>query len=51
VAHYLWLSGTQMIDGLALGETTPGSEAALIGAAGLLLVFIKAWLVRQGIFL
>jgi chromate transporter len=24
VAHYGWLSPTQMIDGLALGETTPG---------------------------
>ncbi|MBF0096447.1 MAG: chromate efflux transporter [Magnetococcales bacterium] len=24
VEHFHWLSGTQMIDGLALGETTPG---------------------------
>jgi len=23
VEHYHWLSATQMIDGLALGETTP----------------------------
>ena len=24
VEHFGWLTGTQMIDGLALGETTPG---------------------------
>ena len=24
VEHYQWLTATQMIDGLALGETTPG---------------------------
>ena len=37
VEHYQWLSGTQMIDGLALGETTPGPlimVAAFVGFVG-----------------
>ena len=37
VEHYQWLSGTQMIDGLALGETTPGPliiVVAFVGFAG-----------------
>jgi chromate transporter len=27
VEHYGWLSGVQMVDGLALGETTPGRSS------------------------
>ena len=37
VEQYGWLSGTQMIDGLALGETTPGPlimVVAFVGFAG-----------------
>jgi chromate transporter len=37
VDHYHWLSATQMIDGLALGETTPGPlimVVAFVGFAG-----------------
>ncbi|MFP5392750.1 MAG: chromate efflux transporter [Gammaproteobacteria bacterium] len=37
VEHYGWLSATQMIDGLALGETTPGPLImvnAFVGFAG-----------------
>ena len=37
VEHYHWLSATQMIDGLALGETTPGPLImvnAFVGFAG-----------------
>lgn len=37
VEHYAWLTGPQMIDGLALGETTPGPlimVVAFVGFAG-----------------
>ena len=37
VSHYNWLNPTQMIDGLALGETTPGPlswSANFVGFVG-----------------
>ncbi|MDP1532344.1 MAG: chromate transporter, partial [Rubrivivax sp.] len=34
VTHYGWLSGTQMIDGLALGETTPGPLIMVVAFVG-----------------
>ena len=34
VEEYLWLSGTQMIDGLALGETTPGPLIMVVAFVG-----------------
>ncbi|HSC81104.1 MAG TPA: chromate efflux transporter [Chitinolyticbacter sp.] len=34
VAHYGWLSGTQMMDGLALGETTPGPLIMVVAFVG-----------------
>jgi len=34
VAHYGWLSPTQMIDGLALGETTPGPLIMVVAFVG-----------------
>jgi chromate transporter len=40
VEHYEWLSATQMIDGLALGETTPGPLIMIVAFVG----FIGAWL-------
>ncbi|MBF0094894.1 MAG: chromate efflux transporter [Alphaproteobacteria bacterium] len=39
-----WLSGTQMIDGLALGETTPGPLIMVVAFVG----YIGAW--TKGIF-
>jgi chromate transporter len=40
VEHYEWLSATQMIDGLALGETTPGPLIMVVAFVG----FVGAWL-------
>lgn len=39
VEHYAWLTGTQMIDGLALGETTPGPLIMVVAFVG----YIGAW--------
>jgi len=39
VDHYAWLSATQMIDGLALGETTPGPLIMVVAYVG----FVGAW--------
>jgi chromate transporter len=39
VEHYSWLTGTQMIDGLALGETTPGPLIMVVAFVG----FVGAW--------
>jgi chromate transporter len=39
VEHYQWLTGAQMIDGLALGETTPGPLIMVVAFVG----FVGAW--------
>ena len=39
VEHYHWLTGPQMIDGLALGETTPGPLIMVVAFVG----FVGAW--------
>ncbi|MES2150389.1 MAG: chromate efflux transporter [Pseudomonadota bacterium] len=39
VEHYHWLSAAQMIDGLALGETTPGPLIMIVAFVG----FVGAW--------
>ena len=39
VETYGWLTGTQMIDGLALGETTPGPLIMIVSFVG----FVGAW--------
>ncbi len=39
VEHYQWLSAAQMIDGLALGETTPGPLIMVVAFVG----FVGAW--------
>ncbi|WP_418317059.1 chromate efflux transporter [Piscinibacter sakaiensis] len=40
VEHHQWLSGVQMIDGLALGETTPGPLIIVVAFVG----FVGGWL-------
>jgi chromate transporter len=40
VEHYGWLSGAQMMDGLALGETTPGPLIMVVAFVG----FVGGWL-------
>ena len=39
VAHYQWLSTAQMMDGLALGETTPGPLIIVVAFVG----FVGGW--------
>lgn len=39
VDHYHWLSASQMIDGLALGETTPGPLIMVVAFVG----FVGGW--------
>ncbi|MCW8934868.1 MAG: chromate efflux transporter [Gammaproteobacteria bacterium] len=39
VEHYEWLTATQMIDGLALGETTPGPLIMVVSFVG----FVGGW--------
>jgi chromate transporter len=39
VEHYQWLTGLQMIDGLALGETTPGPLIMVVAFVG----FVGGW--------
>ncbi len=39
VEEYKWLTGTQMIDGLALGETTPGPLIMVVAFVG----FVGGW--------
>ncbi len=42
VEHHQWLSATQMIDGLALGETTPGPLIMVVAFVG----FVGGWLAQ-----
>lgn len=42
VGHYGWLSPTQMIDGLALGETTPGPLIMVVAFVGFVGGYMKA---------
>ncbi len=39
VEHYGWLTTAQMIDGLALGETTPGPLIMVVAFVG----FVGGW--------
>lgn len=41
VGHYSWLTPTQMIDGLALGETTPGPLIMVVAFVGFLGGYVK----------
>jgi chromate transporter len=42
VGHYGWLTPTQMIDGLALGETTPGPLIMVVTFVGFVGGYVKA---------
>ena len=42
VGHYGWLTATQMIDGLALGETTPGPLIMIVAFVGFVGGYVKA---------
>ena len=51
VGHYGWLSPTQMIDGLALGETTPGPLIMVVAFVAFLGGYTKALLGADNLFL
>lgn len=51
VEHYQWLSATQMIDGLALGETTPGPLIMVVAFVGFVGGYLKAIFGPESLFL
>jgi chromate transporter len=51
VGHYGWLSPTQMIDGLALGETTPGPLIMVVAFVGFVGGYVKAVFGPDSLFL
>ena len=51
VTHYQWLTPTQMIDGLALGETTPGPLIMVVAFVGFVGGYLKALLGAEHLFL
>ena len=51
VGHYAWLTPTQMIDGLALGETTPGPLIMVVAFVGFVGGYIKALFGPDALFL
>ncbi len=51
VTHYQWLTPTQMIDGLALGETTPGPLIMVVAFVGFLGGYTKAVFGPDSLFL
>jgi len=51
VEHHQWLSGAQMIDGLALGETTPGPLIMVVAFVGFVGGWLKAVLGPDALFL
>jgi len=51
VGHYGWLTPTQMIDGLALGETTPGPLIMVVAFVGFVGGYLKALLGPEALFL
>ena len=51
VAHYGWLTATQMIDGLALGETTPGPLIMVVAFVGFVGGYVKAVFGPDSLFL
>lgn len=51
VDHYQWLSGTQMIDGLALGETTPGPLIMVVAFVGFVAAYLQQLMGPDQLFL
>ncbi|MES2207776.1 MAG: chromate efflux transporter [Pseudomonadota bacterium] len=51
VEHYAWLTPTQMMDGLALGETTPGPLIMVVAYVGFIGGYLKALLGSHALFL
>ena len=51
VGHYGWLTPTQMIDGLALGETTPGPLIMVVAFVGFVGGYVKAIFGLEAVFL
>lgn len=51
VGHYHWLTPTQMIDGLALGETTPGPLIMVVAFVGFVGGYVKAVFGPDALFL
>ncbi len=51
VEQHAWLTPEQMIDGLALGETTPGPLIMVVAFVGFIGGYAKAWLGAQSLFL
>ena len=50
VEHYQWLDPNQMIDGLALGETTPGPLIMVVTFVGFVAGWVKAILGPDALF-
>jgi chromate transporter len=51
VVHYAWLTPTQMIDGLALGETTPGPLIMVVAFVAFVGAYVKAVFGPDSLFL
>jgi chromate transporter len=51
VGHYGWVTPTQMIDGLALGETTPGPLIMVVAFVGFIGAYVKAVFGPDSLFL
>lgn len=51
VSHYGWLTPTQMMDGLALGETTPGPLIMVVAFVGFIGAYVQALFGPESLFL
>ncbi|WP_373974727.1 chromate efflux transporter [Chitinibacter sp. SCUT-21] len=51
VTHYQWLSPSQMMSGLALGETTPGPLIMVVAFVGFVGAYVKAVFGPDSLFL
>ncbi len=51
VTHYGWLTPTQMMDGLALGETTPGPLIMVVAFVGFIGAYTNATLGPDSLFI